>query len=200
MSRFFSRLVFELTKLPGIGERSAQRLAAAILRKDTESARQLASAIVEAKEAIRLCRDCFLYTETFVCSVCSDRTRQGKLLCVVEHPNDYEHIEKTGAFKGYYHCLHGHISPADGIGPESLKLEELWQRLQQERDAPIEECLLALNPTVEGEATSWYIAEQLRPMGIRVTALASGLSAGSLLMYADKESLNRAISNRVELR
>jgi recombination protein RecR len=190
------RLVAELAKFPGIGQKSATRLAFFILRQPTTEADALVSAIREVKEKIRFCSICFNLTESDPCPLCSDPKREEHVLCVVEEPQDLMAIERSRSFRGRYHVLHGALSPIDGIGPEDLKMTELLHRL---RSTEVEEVLVATNFTVEGEATALYLGRLLRPLGLRVTRLAYGIPMGSDLEYIDEATVNRAVEGRREL-
>jgi recombination protein RecR len=189
-------LISRLVKLPGIGEKTATRLALHMLRSSREEMEALARAIVSVKEKIRTCGECFNFTEKDPCPICADPARRTGLLCVVEEPGDLMAIEASRGFKGLYHVLHGTLSPLEGIGPEELRIAELLDRV---RKGAFREIILATNPTVEGEATSLYLAEQLRPLGPRVTRIAYGLPAGGDLQYADHLTLGKALENRREL-
>jgi recombination protein RecR len=191
-----ARLLEELERLPGIGPKSAQRLAYHILRGDTASAERLAAAIVEVKRAIRFCERCFNFAEGELCDVCADPTRDASVICVVEEPRDVVAIERTGEFRGTYHVLQGAISPIDGIGPEQLRVRELLDRL---REGGVSEIILATDPNVEGETTALYIARLVKALGVRVTRIASGLPVGGDLEYADEVTLGRALEARREL-
>jgi len=193
-----ARLVEAFHRLPGIGPKSAQRLAYHVLRAPAEEARSLADALLEVKERVTLCGSCQNLTERDPCALCEDAGRDRSLLCVVEEPLDVVAIERTGGFRGLFHVLHGVISPADGIGPEELKIEELLRRLR-ERDEGVGEVIVATNPNLEGEATAMYLARLLRPLGLRVTRLARGLPAGADLEYADDLTLGRALEFRQEV-
>jgi len=195
-ARPIARLVGQLTKLPGIGPKTAQRLAFHILGEPRAVSRELADAILEAKEKIKYCSRCCNLTEEDPCLICSDRERDGKLLCVVEHPQDIVAMEKTGEFQGYYHTLHGSISPIDGIGPEELKIKELLNRLEESN---FEEIIVATDPNVEGEATALYLARILKPLGYRITRIAHGLPIGGDLEYADEVTLGKSLQGRKEL-
>jgi recombination protein RecR len=186
------RLITELSKLPGIGGRTAQRLAFHILRAGTEDALGLADAIREVKERIGLCEICFNLAEGPRCAICSDARRDDRLICVVEEPGDVIPIERTSEYRGRYHVLGGALSPIDGVEPEDLKLTELFNRVTAE----VEEIVIATNPTTTGEATALYIAEQLRDRDVAVTRLASGLPVGADLEYADEVTLGKALSGR----
>jgi recombination protein RecR len=190
-----AKLIEELHRLPGIGPKSAQRLAYHLLRATNEEARALADAIVEVKERISLCTVCQNTTDVEPCSLCSDEARERTVICVVEEPLDILAIERTRAHHGLYHVLHGSISPMDGIGPDQLKVRELLERL---RDGVVKEVIMATNPNLEGEATSMYVSRLLQPLGVRVTRLARGLPMGGDLEYADDLTLARALENRQE--
>jgi len=190
------RLIERLRKLPGVGQKSAQRLAFFILRGDAEDARALAQAIVEVKEKIRLCTICFNITDTDPCLVCADAGRDVSSLCVVEEPHNLVAIEKSGQFRGRYHILHGSIAPLRGIGPDDLKIGPLLERL---RDGTVKEVILATNPNVEGEATAVYLSRLLKPIGVRVTRIALGLPVGSELEYADEVTVGKALEGRREI-
>ncbi len=193
-----SKLVFELSKLPGIGEKTATRLAYFILKQDAEYARALASALVNAKEKIGLCSRCFTFTDSDPCRVCSDSRRESSLLCVVERPSDVFSIEQTAVFRGFYHVLHGVLSPLEGIGPDELKIRELLSRIEQSAGF-VHEVILATNPSVEGETTALYLARQLRPLGVRVTQLAHGIPVGGMIEYTDRQTIGKAMENRMEI-
>jgi len=184
-----------LVKFPGVGEKSATRLAFYILRSSSDYARSLSSAILEVKEKIRLCSSCQSLTEVDPCSICSDPKRDGETICVVEEPSDLLAIEKTGAFKGLYHVLHGVLSPLDGVGSEDLKIGDLIKRLGGDT---VSEIIVATNPNVEGEATALYLAKMVKPLGIKLTRIASGVPVGSDLEYIDQYTLSRAIEARRE--
>jgi recombination protein RecR len=186
------RLVTELSKLPGIGGRTAQRLAFHLLRADPEDALGLADAIREVKERIGLCEVCFNLAEGPLCAICSDTRRDTHLICVVEEPGDVIPMERTSEYRGRYHVLGGALSPIDGVEPEDLKLAELFRRV----DAEVTEVVIATNPTTTGEATALYIAEQLRDRDVAVTRLASGLPVGADLEYADEVTLGKALAGR----
>ncbi len=190
------RLVDRLSRLPGIGEKSATRLAFFLLRADAEYARELAAAIAELKAEIRLCSRCLAFTEQDPCVLCDDPRRSAEVICVVEDPADVMAIERAGDFRGRYHVLHGTLAPLDGIGPEQLKISELLARL---RDETIREIILATNPTVEGEATALYLAKLIKPSGVKVTRIAHGLPMGGDVEYADGVTLSRALEGRREM-
>ena len=191
-----SRLVFELSKLPGIGEKTATRLAYFILKQDISFARSLSEALLTAKQKIGLCAECATFTDHEICRICSNPERSHEVVCVVERPSDVFTLENSGIHKGLYHVLHGVLSPLDGVGPDDLKIRELLIRLQKH---PVKEVILAMNPTVEGEATGLYISRLIKPAGIRVTQLAHGIPVGGQLEYTDRQTLGRAIQNRVEV-
>lgn len=188
-----SRLIQALTKLPGIGEKTASRLAFHILGSSEEYCRELAQAVLDVKEKIRLCSICLNITDQDPCRICADPTRSDEILCVVEEPNDLYAIEKTGAFRGKYHVLHGVISPLDGIGPDEIRAEELFQRL---RSGTIQEVILATNPVVEGDATALYLSERIKPLGVKVTRIARGIPVGGDLEYTDSQTLSNALRGR----
>ena len=189
-------LITELGRLPGIGPKSAQRLAFYLLAADRADAERLARAILVVKEKVRFCARCFNVSEQELCRICRDARRDPTLLCVVEEPRDLQAIEKTGEFRGCYHVLGGAISPIDGIGPDQLHCRELLARLGQE---DIAEVVLATNPNTEGEATASYLARLLKSMDVRVSRIASGLPVGGDLEYADEVTLGRAFAGRREL-
>lgn len=191
-----ARLIDELMKLPGIGPKSAQRLAFHLLNTGEKDALGLAQSIMNARQKIKQCSVCANLTEQDPCSFCQDVTRDVKVLCVVEQPRDVIAMEKTREFKGKYHVLHGAISPMDGIGPEQLTIKQLLTRLQ---GSPVEEVVVATNPNVEGEATALYLSRILKPMGIKVTRIAHGLPVGGDLEYADEVTLAKAFEGRKEL-
>jgi recombination protein RecR len=190
------RLIDELARLPGIGRKSAQRLAFHLLQVEEEDARRLSRAIVEMREQVRLCRRCFNVTDADECSICRDLRRDPTVVCVVERAQDIVVVEKTGEFHGRYHVLGGAISPIEGIGPERLRFAELAARVG---DEGIAEVIVATNPTVEGDTTALYLARTLKEMGVRVTRLASGLPVGGDLDYADELTLGRALLGRREM-
>ena len=190
------RLIDELARLPGIGRKSAQRLAFHLLTVEEEDARRLARAVIEMREQVRLCRRCFNVTDSDECSLCRDLRRDPAVLCVVERAQDIVVVERTGEFRGRYHVLGGAISPIEGIGPERLRFSELVARV---RDEGIKEAIVATNPTVEGDTTALYLARVLKPEGVRVTRLASGLPVGGDLDYADELTLGRALVGRQEM-
>jgi recombination protein RecR len=189
-------LVDELGRLPGIGPKSAQRIAFYLLKAAPEDANRLARAVVEAKERVSWCRRCFNFAEGELCVYCRDDRRDSSLLCVVEEPRDIVAVERTQEYRGRYHVLLGAISPIEGIGPEQLKVKELLARVN---DEGVKEVILATNPNIEGEATAMYLARLLKPLGLRVTRLASGLPVGGDLEYADEVTLGRALEGRREV-
>jgi len=193
------RLIRELSRLPGIGQKTATRLAFHVLRSPAQQARDLAAALVEVKDKIRLCSVCMNLTETDPCALCQDPSRDPHLLCVIAQPPDLLAIERTSSFRGRYHVLHGVLSPLDGIGPDDLRLRELLTRLQGEDPEPIEEVIVATSPNVEGEATAMYVARMLKPLGLRVTRIASGLPIGGDLEYADGVTIARALEVRRDM-
>lgn len=193
------RLVRELSKLPGIGQKTAARLAFHILRSPAEQARALAVALVEVKEKIRLCSTCMNLTELDPCELCQDPARDRNTLCVVAHPPDLLAVERTGSYRGRYHVLHGVLSPLEGVGPDDLRLRELLTRLQGPSAEPVEEVIVATSPNVEGEATAMYVARTLKPLGVRVTRIASGLPIGGDLEYADGVTITRALEVRRDM-
>lgn len=188
-----ARLIDEFAKLPGIGPKTASRLAYFLLRGTREDAIGLAEAILEVKERVVLCSTCFNITEHNPCAICTDAGRDQRLVCVVEEPLDVLALERTGEYHGRYHVLHGAISPVDGIGPDRLRIRELIARVKAE---PPDEVILALNPNIEGDATAMYLARQLAPLGVTVTRPASGLPVGGDLEYADEVTLGRALTGR----
>jgi recombination protein RecR len=186
-------LIDELGRLPGIGPKSAQRIAFHLLKLPTEDAVRLSRVIVEVKEKVSFCARCFNVSEGDECGICADPRRDTHVVCVVEEPRDLVAVEKTHEFKGRYHVLQGAISPIEGIGPDQLKVRELLARLEPEE---ITEVILCTNPNIEGEATAMYLARLLKPLGLRVTRIASGLPVGGDLEYADELTLGRALEGR----
>ena len=189
-------LVDELNRLPGIGPKSAQRLAFHIVKSAGEDARRLADAIVQAKERIRFCRECFGVSEGELCKLCADPSRDADTICVVEEPKDVSVLERSGGIHGRYHVLGGAISPMQGIGPDDLRVRELIDRTQRNG---VTEVILAMNPNLEGNATAMYVAGLLKPLGVRVTRLASGLPVGGDLEYADEVTLGQALEGRRDM-
>ena len=191
-----ARLIDELKKLPGVGSKSAQRLAFHILRSRDDDAAALASAIHDVKASLRLCSVCNNITDIDPCVFCSSPTRNQRLICVVEEPTNIAVVEKTRHYNGVYHVLHGSISPIHGVGPEQLRISNLMKRVE---DGNADEVILATNPTVEGEATATYLSGQLRRTGLKVTRIATGIPAGSDIEYADEVTMLKAIEGRREL-
>ncbi|HWC12501.1 MAG TPA: recombination mediator RecR [Acidimicrobiales bacterium] len=189
-------LIDELGRLPGVGPKSAQRIAFYLLKLPKDDALRLATAIAEAKDRVSFCRRCFNVCEGAECEICLDPRRDGALVCVVEEPRDVVAVEKTQEFRGRYHVLQGAISPLEGVGPEQLRVKELLARLESEG---IAEVILCTNPNIEGEATAMYLARLLKPLGVRTTRIASGLPVGGDLEYADELTLGRALEGRREL-
>ena len=199
MSRFaepMARLIEELKKLPGVGGKTAQRYAFHILRSTDEDAEQLADSIRQLKASLHLCSVCNNITDVDPCVYCSNSTRNQRLVCVVEEPTNIAAIEKTGHYNGVYHVLHGALSPLHGVGPDQLRIASLERRVVS---ASIDELILATNPTVEGEATAIYISRLLKPSGIRITRIATGVPAGSDIEYADEVTMQKAMEGRREL-
>jgi recombination protein RecR len=195
-----ARLIEELQKLPGIGPKSAQRLAFHLLKQSHAAVKELAGALVDAKEQIKFCSVCSNLTSVDPCEFCQDTRRDKTLICVVAEPNDLIALEKTNEFKGQYHILQGLISPMEGIGPDKLKIKELLSRISNSSgNQSIKEIILAINPTVEGEATTLYINKLIKPLGIKVTRIAFGLPIGGDLEYADTMTLARALEGRREI-
>lgn len=190
------RLVHELAKLPGIGERTAQRLAFHILRQPGEYATALSGALLDVKEKVRLCSACMNLTEEDPCHLCRDARRTTSVICVVEDPSDVMAVERTHAFRGCYHVLHGALSPLDNIGPDDIKIAELVRRLG---GGEVEEVIVATNANVEGEATALYLSRIIKPTGIRITRLASGIPVGGDLEYIDASTLSRALEERRDI-
>lgn len=190
------KLLDELERLPGVGPKSAQRMAYWILNTDRATALRLAEAIVEVKDTVHFCSRCFNYAEEDECEICRSTSRNRQLLCVVSEPRDIPPIERTAVYQGLYHVLGGALSPMDGIGPDNLHIAELMARLATEN---IEEVVLATNPNVEGETTAAYLARLIKPLGIKVTRLASGLPVGGDLEFADEVTLGRALEARRQL-
>jgi recombination protein RecR len=191
-----ARLVDELRKLPGIGQKTAQRLAYSLLRRPREDAERLSRAILDVREKIRYCSRCNNFSDQDPCNYCSSPSRTPETICVVEEPDDILSIEKTREFHGQYHVLHGVLSPVNGIGPEDLKLKNLLERL---REGTVKEIIVATNPNVEGEATAIYLAKLLKPIGVRVSRIALGLPVGSDLEFADEVTMSKALEHRHEI-
>jgi len=189
-------MIDALSRLPGVGPKSAQRIAFHLLKTDREEVSRLTRAIDDARNSVRFCERCFNFSESQYCHICSDERRDGSALCVVEESRDVVAIEKTGQFRGRYHVLLGAINPLEGVGPEHLKVRELLLRLEPES---IAEVILCLNPNTEGDVTTMYLARLLKPLGVKVTQLAMGLPVGGDLEYADEVTLGRALSGRREV-
>lgn len=190
------KLIEQFRRLPGIGPKSAQRLAYYILEMDKEKVKKLADALVEAKNKISYCSICFNFTEANPCDICSDVKRDRSTICIVEEPRDILALERARDYRGLYHVLHGSLSPLDGRGPEDIRIKELLTRLQTDE---VKEIILAMNPDVEGEATAIYISKLVKPLGIRVSRIAHGLPVGGELEYVDEVTLMKAIENRREI-
>ena len=191
-----NELVNQFSRLPGIGKKTAQRLAFSILEQPPERAKKFAEALIEAREKIHFCKVCQAFTDRDVCTICDDSRRDRSVICVVEEPSDVMAFENTLEYKGLYHVLHGVISPLDGIGPDSIRIKELMERLSS---GEVTEIIMATNPTVEGEATASYISRLVKPMGIKVSRLAYGIPVGGDLEYADQYTLARALEGRNEI-
>ncbi len=190
------KLIDEFRRLPGIGPKSAQRLAYSVLLRSREDAERLSRAILEVKEKIRYCSRCNNFSDTDPCNYCNNTLRSSETICVVEEPNDILAIEKTREYQGQYHVLHGVLSPINGVGPEDLKLTNLLERL---REGNVKEIIIATNPNVEGEATAIYLAKLLKPIGVKVTRIALGVPVGSDLEFADEVTMSKALEHRHEL-
>lgn len=195
-SSAIQNLLDELERLPGVGPKSAQRIAYWVLNEDAISATRLARAIVEVKETVHFCPRCFNYAQGDLCDICVSDKRDAHTICVVSEPRDIPPIERTGSFFGVYHVLGGALSPLEGIGPDDLRIAELMARLQ---DPLVKEVILATNPNIEGETTASYLARLIKPLGVKVSRLASGLPVGGDLEFADEVTLGRAIETRREL-
>ena len=189
-------MIDKLAKLPGIGKKTAARLAFHILRSSQEDAQALVRSILRVKEKIGLCRICFNIAEGEMCTICRNPQRDRSILCVVEEPSDLMAIEASGVFKGHYHVLHGAIAPLDGIGPQELKITELLERL---REGGVAEVIVATNPTVEGDSTSLYLAKVVKPLGITVTRIAQGIPAGGDIEYVDSKTMSKSLEGRREV-
>ncbi len=189
-------LIEELAKLPGIGPKSAQRIAFHLLKASPNDAKKLAEAIMQFKDRVKFCRTCFNITTDEICEICQNPKRDASVICVVEEPKDVLALEKTREFKGRYHVLQGAISPIEGIGPEDLRIRELLERI---KGSEVKEIILATNPNIEGEATAMYIAKLVKPLDVMVTRIASGLPVGGDLEYADEVTLGRALEGRREI-
>jgi len=195
ISDSLNQLIEEFSQLPGIGRKSAQRLALYILKLPKEEVLNIAQALVNVKERMKYCSICWNFTETDPCEICANAKRDTGTICVVEEPNDVLAIEKTNEYRGMYHVLGGSLSPLDGIGPEDLKARELLIRITQD----VKEIILALNPNIEGEATTIYLSRLLKPLGVKVTRLARGIPIGGDLEFADEATLSRALEGRVSV-
>ena len=191
-----AELIEHFRALPGIGNKTAVRLAYHVLDMDMDKAKGLAGAIMQAKEKIGYCKVCFNLSDENPCRICKSPNRDHSIICVVEQPQDVAAMERMRDFKGVYHVLHGALSPLEGIGPENIRVKELINRLH---DDTVKEIIMATNPNVEGEATAMYIAKLVKPIGIKVTRIAHGLPVGGDLEYADEVTLSRAVENRIEL-
>ncbi|MEF9992658.1 MAG: recombination mediator RecR [Terrisporobacter sp.] len=191
-----STLIEEFSKLPGVGRKTAQRLAFHVINMNMNDVEALSKAIVEAKKEIKYCSICYNITDKDPCSMCSNKNRDSRVICVVEDPRDVAAMERTKEFNGQYHVLNGVISPMDGIGPDMIRVKELIQRLGNQE---VSEIIMATNPTIEGEATAMYIARLLKPMGIKVTRIAHGLPVGGDLEYADEVTISKALEGRREI-
>ena len=194
-SGHINKLIEELANLPGIGSKSAQRLAFHIIHMPKDKVNRLANVMVEARENVRYCEECYTLTDRDVCPVCANNRRNHKLIMVVENSRDLAAYEKTGKYEGVYHVLHGAISPMLGIGPNDIKLKELVNRLQKD----VEEVIIATNSSLEGETTAMYISKLIKPAGVKVTRIASGVPVGGDLEYIDEVTLLRALEGRIEL-
>ena len=191
-----AKMVAQLSRLPGVGQKSAQRLAYHIIGMPLEDVRELASALYQGRKSIRYCQVCGNYATEDLCDICSNEQRHNGQICVVRDPRDVAAIERMRDFRGTYHVLHGTLSPMDGVGPEDIRIKELLSRLQ---DAEVKEIILATNPDIEGEATAAYIARLVKPMGLLVTRIAHGVPVGSDLEYADEITLSKAMEGRREM-
>jgi recombination protein RecR len=194
-SEALQQLIEEFAQLPGIGRKSAQRIALYLLKQPREEVVKMATALVSVKDRIRYCSSCWNITEDDPCVICSSPKRERSVLCVVEEPNDVIAIEKTNEFRGLYHVLGGALSPLDGIGPEDLKVRELLSRISNE----VSEVILAMNPNVEGEATTIYLTRLLKPLGVKVSRIARGIPVGGDLEFTDEATLTRALEGRIAL-
>ncbi|GAB4363711.1 MAG: recombination mediator RecR [Spirochaetales bacterium] len=189
-------LIAQIARLPGLGKKSASRIAYYLLKADPQYVQNLAQQMIHVRERIRPCRECGAYTEEEVCSICTDTGRDRSLLCVVEQPQDVEVIESTREYRGLYHVLMGVLSPIDGVGPAELRISKLLERLQS---LPVKEVIIATNPTLEGDTTALYLVQQIEPLGIRTSRLALGLPVGGDLEYADRLTLARSLRGRTPL-
>ena len=191
------QLIKSLSALPGVGEKTATRLALHIMNMPENRAVELAESIKNAREKICLCSECFNYSDSALCFICTNPSRRSDMICVVETPGDIISIEKSGGFKGKYHVLHGVISPLDGIGPDQIKIKELLKRAGEQN---IKEVVLATNPTMNGNATALYISEQLKPLNIKISRIAQGIQPGGDIGYADQGTLRNALDGRIEMK
>ncbi|OFV96847.1 MAG: recombination protein RecR [Acidobacteria bacterium RIFCSPLOWO2_02_FULL_61_28] len=191
-----ARLIEELRRLPGIGSKSAQRIAFHLLKAEPEDTERLAAALRDLKQNIRLCEVCNNFTDISPCAYCADASRDSRLLCVIEEPANIVQIEKTGKYRGRYHVLHGTLSPLQGIGPDQLRIANLLERVNA---GGVEEIIVATNPNVEGEATAMYLSKLLKPLGVRVTRIAMGIPVGGELEYTDSATVAKAMEGRKEL-
>lgn len=191
-----AKLIEAFSRLPGIGSKTAARLAFHVLQMKDEDVMDFAKALVSVKKDLQYCSICCNITDTDPCRICADKTRDSSVICVVEAPKDVVAMERTKEFQGYYHVLHGAISPMEGVGPDEIRMAELLQRLSDEQ---VKELILATNPNIEGEATAMYLSKLVKPFGIRVTRIAHGLPVGGDLEYADEVTLSRALEGRREL-
>ncbi|MDO8527863.1 MAG: recombination mediator RecR [Deltaproteobacteria bacterium] len=196
MTSPIDKLIYALGKLPGVGERTATRLAFFLLKSSKQISRDLSEALKDLHEKIKLCQVCCNITQENPCRICSDTRREAHLICVVEEPSDVTAVEKTSSFRGRYHVLHGALSPLDGIGPDDLKVKELLERL---KDGGPKELILATNSNVEGDATAFYLSRLFKPLGVRITRLASGIPVGGELEYLDASTLAKALEQRREM-
>lgn len=196
MDNPIEKLIHELSRLPGIGEKTATRLAYYILRAPADYARSFANALIEVKEKVRLCSVCANLSDKDPCLMCKDPRRDRSIICVVEDPSDLVAIERTGSYRGQYHVLHGVMSPLDGVGPEDLKIKELLARLT---NGHVNEIIVATNPSVEGEATALYLTKIIKPLGVKLSRIASGVPIGGDLEYVDQVTISRAIEARREI-
>jgi len=192
-------LVDEFSKLPQIGRKTAQRLAMHIIKQPKDEVEKLSKALIEIKDKIKFCNVCCNITEDEVCKICSSDKRTKSVICVVEDPKDVYAIEKTNEYRGLYHVLHGRISPLDGIGPNDIKIKELLYRLDESETSKVEELILALNPTVEGETTILYLNKLIKPLNVKITRIARGIPIGADLEFADEVTLAKAIEGRVSV-
>ena len=197
-SQSVASLIEEFSRLPGIGKKTAQRLAFFVISMNERDATSLANAIINVKANIRYCNICSNLTDKDICNICSSKKRDEHIICVVADPRDVVAIEKTREFKGLFHVLHGNISPMEGIGPEDIKIKELLSRIQSSEEE-VEEVILATSPTIEGEATAMYISKLLKPLGIKTTRIAYGIPIGGDLEYADELTLSKALEGRREM-